>query len=65
MTSDDVYAALHEVAGICGRCGKKKCPGRKQHSQLPDKVSMAQVVRALQIAEEATVDNPDGEKATK
>lgn len=60
MTSDDVYAALQEVAGICGHCGKKRCPGRKQHSQLPDAISMAHVVRALQIAEEATADNPDG-----
>jgi hypothetical protein len=60
MTAEDVYAALHEVVGICGHCGKKKCPGRKQHSQLPGSVSMNQLDRALRIAAKATATNPDG-----
>lgn len=45
---DALIHKLHEFCGICGHCGKKKCLGRQSHSQLPDKLSMELVLRAIE-----------------
>ncbi len=41
---------LHEKAGYCGHCGLKKCPGKRAHSILPDKLSTAVVLAAIKSA---------------
>jgi hypothetical protein len=40
----------HELYGICGHCGKRKCPARQEHSKLPqwcvDAIDLLKVVEA-------------------
>jgi hypothetical protein len=48
--AEKFHAELHERAGHCGHCGKRKCPGRKQHSVLPDKLKTDDVLAAMEAA---------------
>jgi hypothetical protein len=45
--SDAIVERLHAEAGYCGHCGKKKCPGRKKHSELPDRLPVDVVLAAI------------------
>jgi hypothetical protein len=36
----------HDVAGLCGHCGKRTCAGRQGHSVLPDRLSRDDVIAA-------------------
>jgi hypothetical protein len=46
--TDSFYDALHEVAGTCGHCGERKCPGKQEHSQLPGTISLSQIDQAIE-----------------
>ena len=48
--ADKFVAALHELAGICGHCNKRKCAGRKSNSRLPEKLNTDDVLEAIQRA---------------
>lgn len=41
---------LHELVGICGHCGKKKCPGKQSHSTLPAEIPTTDVMEAARRA---------------
>ena len=41
---------LHEMVGICGHCGKRKCPGRAQHSRIPETISKWAIIDAINYA---------------
>ena len=50
MTYDDYnqkfFHALHEIVGVCGHCGKRKCAGKASHSILPETISLDNVIAA-------------------
>lgn len=35
----EFWSEVHNRAGVCGHCGKKKCHGKEDHSILPDSIS--------------------------
>lgn len=41
---------LHDKTGLCGHCGLKKCPGKKQHSILPEALKTSTVLAAIKHA---------------
>ena len=42
-----IVRRLHERIGICGHCGKRKCGGRADHSTLPEKARIDDVLAAI------------------
>lgn len=45
-----ILLELHELAGLCGHCGKRSCGGRHSQSFLPDKIPYEKVVEAIDKA---------------
>ena len=59
-----IIDALQEQFGVCGHCGKRKCPGRKSWSRLPDKLLTEDLLDILNAAiahPVLIVDHPDQE----
>jgi hypothetical protein len=48
--AEKIVNNLHELAGYCGHCGKKKCAGRAQYSKLPATLRTADVLTAIETA---------------
>lgn len=46
--AEKVVNKLHELAGYCGHCGKKKCAGRAQYSKLPTMLKTDDVLAAIE-----------------
>lgn len=44
---------LHASIGVCGHCGKRRCPGRGSHTVLPKNFPFSDVTEALRVAHEA------------
>ena len=38
---------LHKRAGVCGHCGKRRCPERKSWSTLPETIPTKAVLAAF------------------
>lgn len=53
MTDDALRAKilqrLHDIAGLCGHCGKRKCGGRTGHSILPERLKTDDVLAAINV----------------
>lgn len=41
---------LHDLAGLCGHCGKRTCPQRKAWSGLPATLNLDHVIAAAKAA---------------
>lgn len=60
--ADKVFAELHERAGVCGHCGKRKCLQRKSWSSLPDTLKTSDVLAAVEVVDAALCpETPQGE----
>lgn len=44
-----IIMRLHERCGICGHCGKKKCAAKSSNSRLPAKMSVEDVLWAINL----------------
>ena len=45
---DKIFNKLHDMCGLCGHCGKKKCGGRESHSVLPKTLPTEDVLLAIE-----------------
>lgn len=46
----DVWAHLHEVAGVCTHCGKRKCPLRANGSTVTRAIHPDELLAAMTAA---------------
>lgn len=44
-----IVTRLHERAGICNHCGKKKCAGKSENSRLPNTLAVEDVLWAINL----------------
>ena len=50
LLKEKVFTELHNLCGLCGHCGKRKCGGREQHSVLPKSLPTNDVILAIERA---------------
>lgn len=44
---DQLGDDLHRFAGVCGHCGKRKCPQKNSWSTLPEKIRLVDFEDAI------------------
>jgi hypothetical protein len=47
---DKILSNLHELAGVCGTCGARRCPDRLSNSVLPSRIYTEDVMTAINKA---------------
>ena len=47
---DSIFVELHALCGLCGHCGKRSCPDRKNYSVLPETLKRDDVILAIERA---------------
>lgn len=47
---DAIITELHVLTGLCGHCGKRRCPGKKSSSFLPGSIKTDEVIHAIDVA---------------
>ena len=48
---EQFFRELHDIAGLCGHCGKRECSHRNTHSILPDTVAQDDIFTAFERAD--------------
>jgi hypothetical protein len=49
---ENIIDILHERVGVCGHCGKRTCPSRKDWSILPANIPLNDAIAAIHGATE-------------
>lgn len=47
---DAIITELHNNAGLCGHCGKRKCHNKKLNSFLPGSIKTDEIIHAIDVA---------------